>query len=164
MYQTEVLIELAQESGLDVPAFLASLSDGSADSAFRADLAATRSRGVRGFPSFLVTSSTGKEVMLRGYQSCETFREVIKQITDGRLAEIPAEKTQAAVLALVEEYRKVAPVEIATNFDMSPTEVDAIVESLTGQGLVGVVPAGNGRFVEPVSHPLSCDPATGACG
>jgi len=88
----------------------------------------------------------GDRGALSGYQSCETFREVIKQITDGRLAE---------------EYRKVAPVEIATNFDMSATEVDAIVESLRGQGLVRVVPVGNGRFIEPASDPLSCDPATG---
>lgn len=86
------------------------------------------------------------------------------EVTDGRLAEIPAEKTEGAVLAYLEEYRKVAPVEIATNFDMTPAEVDAIVESLLGQSLVVVVPAGNGRFIEPASDPLSCDPVTGMCG
>ncbi len=48
----EVLIELANEVGLDVSTFIGHLSDGSAEKAFREDLETTRRYGVRGRFSF----------------------------------------------------------------------------------------------------------------
>ncbi len=50
----EVLVELASDVGLDLEGFLKALEDGSAEKAFREDLAITARYGVRGFPTFLL--------------------------------------------------------------------------------------------------------------
>jgi thioredoxin-related protein len=46
----------------------------------------THSYRVHGFPTFLIKSSNGKGIMLRGYQQFDTFKAMIDQITNGELA------------------------------------------------------------------------------
>lgn len=161
--QIEVLIELAQESGLDVAKFIKSFSDGSAEKAFLEDLKITRSYRVHGFPSFLVKASNGKEVMLRGYQSYDTFREVIKQITNNEVVEKSFEKNEDSVLEFIKKYEHVAPVEIETNFDLTKTEASKIIKNLENKDLVNISSTGNGSFILPRFNPLECDSATGMC-
>jgi predicted DsbA family dithiol-disulfide isomerase len=161
--KTEVLIELAGECGLDIGKFIKSLNDGTAEKAFYEDLEATRAYRVQGFPSFLVKGSNGKEIMLRGYQSFDTFKAVIDEITNGELTPKNIEKTEENIINFIKKLEHVAVFEIATAFDLSKTELEKILESLDKQKLINIVQKGNGYFVTPSASPLACNPDTGMC-
>ena len=159
--RAEVLIELASEVGLDVADFVGHFSDGSAEEAFREDLETTRRYGVRGFPTFLFRYG-GKELMLRGYQDFRAMRAVIDTLTRGTLHPQAPEPTAQNVLDFLHAYRTAAPVEVATVFDLSPKECEAILEGLEAENRVRRVPAGNGYFLEPIAG-ASCDTESGTC-
>jgi len=161
--RTEVLIELAQESGLDVAQFIKNFTDGSAKQAFEDDLYTTRSYRANGFPTFLVKGSNGKEIMLRGYQSYETFKQVIKQITGGKLDEMKLEVNEETILNFISKYGPVAPVEIEVTFNLTSAEVKKYMDKLQSQNAVGITPAGNGYFVSIKANPLICDSENGVC-
>ena len=161
--QIEVLIELAGECGLDIAKFIKSFSDGTAEKAFQEDLKLTSSYRVHGFPSFLVKSSDGKEIMLRGYQSFDTFKAVIDQITNGELSPKNIDKTEENIMSFIKKYKRVTTFEISTVFELPKVELEETLQSLERQKSIRIIPAGNGYFVTPGSDPLSCDPITGIC-
>lgn len=158
----EVLIELAQEAGLDVSMFISSFSDGSAEKAFHEDLKITKEHRVAGFPSFLIKVDD-KAVILRGYQSYETFKSVIDQIAGNKISEKTLEKTESDVLIFINKYEKVAPIEIQTTFNLSDDEMKGIIQSLNNQKIIDIIMAGNGYFIKLVSDPLACNSETGIC-
>lgn len=158
----EVLIELAQESGLDVAKFIKNFTDGSAEQAFYEDLKITRSHGVHGFPTFLIKCN-GKEIMLRGFQTYEAFKEVINYLSNGELQEREIEGTESTILDFIHKYGRVAPVELKVAFDLSSSKLEEILESLKEQRRIKSIAVGNGYMVEIETTPLSCDPVTGVC-
>lgn len=160
--QLEVLIELAAEVGLDVPAFIERLNDGSAKAAFEEDLQSAAQFGARGFPTFLVKYGE-KGVMLRGYQRYVTFQSVIKTLAGEAIKDQAPEKSEEKVLAFIEKQGRAAPIEIQTAFDLSASELQSMVDSLQSKQLIRLTPAGNGWFIERVANPLACDPETGVC-
>ena len=155
--QSEVLIELAQDCGLNVANFIRSLSEGTAEKAFAEDLKTAQKYKAFGFPSFLVKSSDGREIMLRGYQPFENFKEVISHLTNGELVEKKIEKTQENILNFINKYEHVTPAEIQAVFELSGSELDETLQELLNQNLMATIPAGNGYFVTPPSEGLLCD-------
>jgi len=160
--RSEVLIELASEVGLDVAAFIGHLNDGSAEKAFREDLATTRSYGVRGFPTFLFRYGD-RELMLRGYQSFKSMQAVIDTLSGGTLQWHAPEKNTENVLGFIRAYDRVAPVELAIVFDLEPGELEIILAGLSEEGHLRRVEAGNGYFWEPSASGHVCDSETGTC-
>lgn len=158
----DVLVELASEAGLDLAAFLGALDDGSAERAFRADLALTTRYGVRGFPTFLVRFQ-GRETLIRGYQSLASMMAVIHSCTGGTLIPRAPEKTAEALLDYLSLYSRAAPVELAVNFGLADAELAALLSSLETTGRIRRVTAGNGYFVEAAAPVVVCDPLTGLC-
>lgn len=61
----DVLAQIAAESGMDVDAFRAALSDGRAEAALASDMRHAAAAGVRSLPAFLVSCST-RMLMLQG--------------------------------------------------------------------------------------------------
>lgn len=159
---TEVLIELANEVGLDIAKFIERFSDGSAEDGFRGDLDIVRKYGVRGFPTFLVKFGE-KEVLLRGYQTFETINAVIKNVAGNTLEDISPEKSEENVLEFIRKYERVVPREIQDSFDYTKEEVKKVIESLKEKNLIQTIPAGNGILIALSKAPLSCDPVTGVC-
>lgn len=158
----EVLIELASEMGADLGQFLLHLEDGSAEAAFREDLAITRKYGVRGFPTFLIRYGE-KEMMVRSFQDSTTFESLIKSITgDAVKSQAPAQ-TPEAVMNFIRRYGRVAPVEIEVAFRLNKESAERILEELEAQKLIKIIPAGNGFFLEPVAAPLGCNADSGVC-
>ena len=160
--RTEVLIELAAEVGLDIPLFIQRFSDGSAATAFEADLETTARFGAHGFPTFLVRYGE-KGVLLRGYQRFETFQAVINTLTGGAVNEIKPEKSVEKILAFITRHGRVAPVEIQSAFDLSEPETVTMLAALQDQVSLQLTPAGNGMFIQLAGSPLTCDPVTGVC-
>lgn len=158
----EVLIELANEVGLDVAAFIGHLNDGSAERAFREDLEMTRSYSIRGFPTFLFRYGS-KELMLRGYQSFRAMQAVIGTLSGGTLHGRIPEKSAENVLEFIRTYGRVAPVEMVTVFDLPADELEAILTGLAAEGRIRRVAAGNGCFWELLAADHSCDLETGTC-
>jgi predicted DsbA family dithiol-disulfide isomerase len=158
----EVMIELAAEVGADLSKFLERYSDGTAETAFRADLALVRKYGVRGFPTFLVRFGE-KEVLLRGYQNFESIKSVIKSLSGESALDQAPEKTEENLIAFVKKYNRVAPVEIQEAFELSQEEVHQLMTRLEAQKQIRITPAGNGFWVETQSEPMSCDNAGFCC-
>lgn len=160
--KTEVLIELANESGLDVSKFIERFNDGSAMKAFEEDMAICRKYSVRGFPTFLIRYGE-KEILLRGYQRFETVKSVIKTLTEDAIKEREVGKTEDDIYGFIKKYNSAALVEIKEAFDLSDSEVTSIIENLISKGSVRKVPAGNSYFVEVTSDPMACDDDSGIC-
>ncbi len=158
----EVLIGLASEVGLDIPKFIERLSNGSAEAAFEEDLKTTQRYGAKGFPTFLVRYME-KEVLLKGYQSFDAFRAVIKTITGDTIKEVIPNKSEENVVEFIRKHGQVAPVEIQVSFDFSNKEVHSVIESLNARNLIQVIPAGNGSLIKLSNNPLSCDSSSGSC-
>lgn len=157
----EVLIELANDVGLDIGAFIGHLNDGSAESAFREDLETTRRYSARGFPT-VVFRYGEREVMLRGYQSFAAMQGVIDTLSGGVLKAKAPTKTPQSLLDFIRVFGNAAPVELSTVFDLSAGELESTLASLVQSGEIRRVEKGNGYFWESVSMP-SCDAESGVC-
>lgn len=158
----EVLIELANEVGVDVSAFISHLNDDSAAEAFRNDLATTRHYGVRGFPTFLVRWGT-QELMLRGYQSFSSLNAVISSLSEDQVQAVPPEKTTEVILDFLEDHGRATTVEIISVFDLSPQEWESLLNEPSVQQKTQYLPAGNGGFWALRTQRGVCDPATRSC-
>ncbi len=158
----EVLIELASEIGLDVPAFVGHLNDGSAESAFNKDLELTRRYGVRGFPTFVFLYEK-RELKLGGYQNFTSFQAVIQTLSGGIVQGKPPGKTGEDVLMFLRTYGRAAPVELTTVFDLTSKELEKILTSLLEERRIRRVAAGNGYFLEQATVGPVCDGETGVC-
>ncbi len=157
----EVLIELASDVGLDLAAFIGHLKDGSAERAFQNDMETTRRYGARGFPTFVFRYGE-RETMLREYQSFPAMQAVIDALSGGRLQGQAPESAPENLLGFIRAYGRVAPVELATVFDLAIGELETMLTGLAETGLIRRVEAGNGYFWEPVPLPV-CDAESGIC-
>jgi putative protein-disulfide isomerase len=151
----EVLVELANDSGLDVSRFIADFQNGSAEQAFRADLERTKAYQVTGFPTFLIRYGT-KEMVLRGFQHYQTFRGMIKMMSLGAIQEIHVGHEIEDVLDFVATYLRVTPKEIEEVFEFTKTQTTAMIAQMEQNRWVHVVPAGNGVFID-FSMESTCD-------
>jgi len=158
----EVLIELADEVGLDLATFIGRLEDGSAEHAFRADLALTRRAGVRGFPSFRLVFGE-RALALHGYQGLANMRAVIESLSEGALCWRAPRGGAEGLLELIHTLGRMAPVELATILELSAPELERHLAVLERAGAIRRVVAGNGCFWEAVGGAAGCDPAAGLC-
>ncbi|AHF04245.1 DSBA oxidoreductase [Marichromatium purpuratum 984] len=158
----EVLIELAAEVGLDLATFIGRLEDGSAEYAFRADLALTRRAGVHGFPSFQLVFGE-RTLSLRGYQGLANMRAVIESLSEGVLRWRSPRGGAEGLLELIHTLGRMAPVELATILDLSAPELERHLVALEEAGSIRRVTVGNGCLWEVSDGGAGCDPAAGLC-
>lgn len=158
----EVLIELANEVGVDITAFIKYLDDGSAEQAFRDDLSMTRKYGVRAFPTFLFRWGN-TEILLRGYQSFDSMSSVISSLTAGQITPHQPKFNADTILDFLLNSGRAAKVELATVFNVSVSELDVLLNTLSTQRKIQYVPAGNGGFWKCLGEAFTCDPVTRTC-
>ena len=141
----DVQVALAEEVGLDLDRYRQDLESGAAANAFRQDLHECRQRGVYGFPSFLLTYN-GEEVLLRGYTSYQTFNYWFDNLSNGQLApqKIPSDNQQ--VLNFISRCGKVAPMEVASVFDMHLEDAGEFLRQMVEKGMLSENKVGNGFF------------------
>jgi predicted DsbA family dithiol-disulfide isomerase len=145
--EPEVLIELAQESGLDIEQFVRNFTDGSAENAFLEDLKLVRSYRVHNFPSLVVKNNQGKKIRLRGYQSYAAFRDVIHHLTDGAVSEKKLEGTEKQVLNFIQKFKRVAIAEIEQAFNLSAAKREKMLHKLEEKSLIKFTLVGNSCFI-----------------
>ncbi len=160
--RTEVLVELASETGLDIAHFLDDFTNGKAQKAFEEDLYITSQFGARGFPTFLVKYNE-KSILLRGYQQFNTFKAVINQLTGGEIQETEVVASENSIFEFIRKHNAVAPAEIKTAFSLNDEQMNVFLDTLFQKQLIKKREAGNGYFVLPNENSLKCNSETGVC-
>ena len=159
----DVLLTIADESGIDVGAFIGHLEDGSAEKAFRDDLALCQHVGASGFPTFLVRYGTS-QIVLNGYRTYETFASLASRLSNKELVETEVNATPDALLSYMDNHPRMAAEEVRQAFDLGTIEaVDELVNPLIDAGLLERQYAGNGWFVRLPSQGGACNLTTGTC-
>ena len=161
--RTEVLIELANDAGLDIPPFVSSLNDGSAEQAFKLDRDRMNQYSIRGFPGYLVKNNEGKEVLLQGYQSYDDFVAVIKMLSENSVAPAHYEVNMETIINFISCYDRIAPIELQMVFDLDKTITQNWLDSLTNSGHLSVQKVGNGAFYSLSSQSDFCGNDAGIC-
>jgi len=159
----EVLIELAQDSGLNISKFISDMENGTAEKAFEEDRYLTASYQANGFPSFLIKNEVGKEILLRGYQSYESFKSTLEFLSSEKLIENINKVSEETVLEFVKTFARVTTAEIKETFDLSEKEINSWLISLTEKNKLTEIPAGNGFYYEISKNNMMCDDITGVC-
>jgi len=159
----DVLTTLADASGLMVRAFLENMENGSAESAFKGDMALGRALGVKGYPTFLVKYNN-QQVMLRGYQEFDTFVSVIHSISDRKLYPQHPQMSDNHLLKFMDKHPRLAAAEIMHAYNLgSFDKVDEWVERLVDDGKVEKQVVGQSYFIKKIISKNSCDFETKVC-
>ena len=161
--KTEVLIELANDVGLDIPLFVTSLNDGSAEQAFNLDRDSMNQYSIRGFPGYLVKNNEGKEVLMQGYQSYEDFIAVINSLLENRVSPVCYKVNKEHIINFISCYDRIAPVELQMVFDLDKNITQTWLNSLTNSGHLSVKKVGNGAFYSLSSQSGFCAYGAGMC-
>lgn len=140
----EVLVELAEEVGLDREKFESDLKSDDAIKAFQEDRELSQSHGATGFPTFLIERREG-EKWLRGYHSFRYFKELLEELEPDLEEEKPG-----TILEFVENYDHVATREVQEVFDLSKSEALEKLRKLENKGKIKSIERGNGLFWEPL--------------
>lgn len=138
--QRAVLIELADDVGLDVDSFTADLASDRAEAAFRRDRQFIRRNPVTAFPTVRVAAEDS-ETWIRGFQPFETFRTAIESVA----ADLDKHELRS-IPAFVRSHDRVATQEVAEVYEMSPGRTIETLRALEADGRVQSLPAGNGYF------------------
>lgn len=165
----DVIDRLAAEAGLDLNEFRKHIDDGSAERAFKEDLKITRAFGVTGFPTCLI-SYGDKQVLLRGYNTYDTFVSAIEMASDSAVK--PLEKPSyddIAMLGFIREHGRMALAEVKEAFDFPDIKsADSWAMQMGKDGKVKIKTAGDSYFIEPatiteITGDHFCDTTTGQC-
>jgi len=142
IHRRDVQIQLAREVGLDIGRFTEALDDGSALKAFEEDLKETRTRGITGFPTFVIRNGRGESVTLVGYRPFEQLEMHIELLSNGRLhGQRPRD-----IMSVIQKYGKVATKEVAEIFDLTVADAEKKLRELAKEGRISELKVGNGSF------------------
>jgi hypothetical protein len=158
--QRDVLIELADQVGLDVDSFAEDLASDRAEDAFRRDREFLRRNRVTAFPTVRVAGEDS-ESWVRGFQPFERFRTAIESVTPSL-----DEHEPRSIRAFVRYHGRVATQEVAEVYEMSTGRTIETLRALEAEGQVRSAQAGNGYFwttdpiVEDTKQPSKGETAT----
>lgn len=163
IHRLEVQAMLAQEVGLDPKQLIENIKNGKAEGSFREDLQEYRSRGSRGFPTFLIHNFKGREIMLHGYQRFDSFESAFQKIAGDILKPNPIVADEQSILAFVRKYGKVASKEVTEVFNLTKESATEWLNQLKEKGFLKEQKAGNGFFYSVSKSPFACDTTAGMC-
>jgi len=158
----EVQDALALEVGLDVEQFRESIDSGRAFKAFYSDRLECKRKSIHGFPSYIVRGNN-EEVLLNGYIPYQTFDYCLQDLSSNLLQPKEKKASMTQVLTFITRHQRVAPIEVATVFDVSTQKANEILAELTTQGLVEEKALGNGSMYSLPSNTTFCDSKSGSC-
>ena len=142
----EVQVELASEIGLDVPAFVRALEDGTAQAAFQVDLERCRTTGVTGFPTFELRRGSAT-ARLDGWQPWDAFDEALLEFAPD-LRPTPMDPTSGNLLLVLRRLGRCATLEVAAVLGITDDEAEIMLEDLEVQGALSRREVGCGLFWE----------------
>ncbi|MGI6546599.1 MAG: DsbA family oxidoreductase [Fastidiosipilaceae bacterium] len=116
-----VQIELAEQCGLDIGAFVMAMKDGSAGRVFRNDVQNAIDFNVQVFPTWIVRDRAENTTVLEGVQTWDALVEVIDKMTDGRLVRKKPIANSQEVLRFLRRYGNAADEELIQALDYEPS-------------------------------------------
>lgn len=138
--EIDVLVELADEVGLDVDQFKTDFQSDRAREAFEEGLRYAQRNQATAFPTFHIEADGGDR-WLRGYRRYEEFRQVMRDLTSGL-----EESEPRPIEEFIRHYGTVATQEVAEVYELSQDEATERLESLEECGAITFESVGNGRF------------------
>ncbi|KXA91887.1 hypothetical protein AKJ63_00525 [candidate division MSBL1 archaeon SCGC-AAA259D18] len=139
----EILLELAEEVGLNVEKFKRDLNSEKAREEFQKDRNLARSHGATGFPTFLI-ESVDEEEWLKGYHPFRYFQDSLEELVPNVKRRKPG-----SILEFVKKYDHVATREVEEVFEMEKGDAPEELKNLEDRGEIKSVERGNGYFWEP---------------
>lgn len=119
--RTEVLVACAEEIGVDEERFEAAFHDPASGEAFAADREAMRARGLRGFPSLVVSGPASAEPwVMRGTQPFFRLERALTAV----LGELPPAR-EVSVEAVLQEYGSGTTREFSEVLGLDEAETEA---------------------------------------
>jgi predicted DsbA family dithiol-disulfide isomerase len=146
IHRIELQERLAEEVGFDISKFHDDIVNKKAEKAFMDDLAEARSRGITGFPTFLIRNKKGEELILNGYQSFESFEIAFRKLAGDELIPAKISVSEKKIHAFIKKYGKVAPKEVSEVFDLTVDSTLDWLRKLKESGLISEKKVGNGSF------------------
>ena len=146
IHSLEVQAKLAEEVGLKKDQFIEDIKNGRAEKEFQKDLKEARSKGITGFPTFLIKSSDGKEVILHGYQNFERFEQTFHNLKGDDLKPRQIVASENNILEFIKKYQRAAPKEVSEVFDLTTESAMEFLNSLKEKGSIKEEKVGNGFF------------------
>jgi len=144
----EVQIELASEVGLDADAFVRALEDGTAETAFHADLEVVRAKAITGFPTFELRREAAS-ARLDGWQPWDAFEEALREFAPD-VYPSPMDSSAESVLLVLRRLGRCATLEIAAVLGVTDDEAEILLEDLESDGKLTRHEVGAGLFWEPL--------------
>ncbi|MEE8484893.1 MAG: DsbA family protein [Nitrospinota bacterium] len=163
IHRLDVQVELANEIGLELNRFQDDIKSGTAESAFHEDLHECRAKGARGFPSYLIRNSKGREIMLRGYTSFKAFETWLNELAGAELIKKESALELTQVHDFISRNGKVAPKEISEVFNVTLEEANQFLKNLAEKEILKEDKTGNGYLYSISNSSSECDPVSGSC-
>lgn len=140
----DVLLQCAEESGLDVAEFRADLHSEGAAKALQCDIKTTKEMDVDHVPTFVFFNDRIEDegVKVAGVYPYEVYVEVLKSL----LGFTPKKNPPISIEQFLAHYKFVATKEVAVVFDMSKDEALKHLKKLMFQHIVESVPVKHGTF------------------
>ena len=158
-----VLVELAEEVGLNPIRFKRDMEEGNATETFYDDLMTSQRMGATGFPAFLLSYGE-KQLMVKGHRTAEQFYNIIADFTQEEIQPLNHPFNDKNGLKFMSNYHNVASIELQTAFDISREQVDEWLSNQIAVGSLTKHQAGNGFFYSlSPKNPMYCDPITKEC-
>lgn len=138
----DVLVDLAEDVGIDRARFRTDFDSDTVREALRADLEETREYDVTGFPTFLIEHD-GEEIWLQGYRGFNWFEDVLEDFAIDLEVHEPRD-----LEAFLEEYGRVATQEVAEVYGLGKPAARTKLEELENNGVVNELERGTGSLWE----------------
>lgn len=161
--RAEVLVELANDVGLDIPRYMSSMSDGSAEQAFKSDLNIMHKYSIRGFPSYLLKNDEGKEVVIRGYQTYDDFMAAISMLSKDVVTPTKIDVSEETILDFISHYDRITSMELQETFTLDKDTTKDWLELMINRGNVSAEKVGNGAFYALTSQSSLCNNDADIC-
>ena len=140
IHKTETLKDLAAETGLDAEKFVKDFESKEAKEAFMEDITDARSRGIFGFPTFLIKNKAGREMIIKSFRTFEELSVILGELSG---EELKREKPKD-ILSFINKYEKVATREVSEVFAINDAQAEKELDDLADKGKIKKQRAGNG--------------------
>lgn len=138
--QLPVLVQLADEIGLDTKQFRDDYDSAQVKQALNDDLKETRDHDITGFPTFLIEQKD-TEILLQGYRGFSWFEDVFDDFDVNLEVHGPRE-----LVSFIKNYDRVTTQEVAEVYGLGNPAARVKLESLADNGQVREEKRGNGSF------------------
>lgn len=147
--QIDVLIELANEAGIESAEFINHYTDSNPQTDFASDRMMCRRNGITGFPSYLIKSDS-TYIILCGYQKLSSLQSAISRLSRDKIRPRRIGPSLANLMDFIKRYKRVYPKEIEVCFSLDENQVLLMLNTLSQNHRIHITPIGNSSCISPM--------------